>query len=326
MPQIDRRSLVAAAAAATALPLAAARAQPAPAGTDQIPGQIPGAMRTDVGAIRVSVLSDGYFDLGLDLMLGADPAAFARLKTAAFLPEGPSVRGGVNAFVVRSGARTVLIDAGGAALFGPSMGRLPAALAAAGVAPEAIDTVALTHMHPDHLGGLLAAGGGAAFPNAELAVHRDDWAFWTDPASAATIPEPMRFALDAAIAAVAPYADRARLLSDGDEVAPGLNLVALPGHTPGHSGYRVSNGDAQALIFGDVVHSALMQMAHPDWGVVFDADPAQAAATRARVLDMAAADRMLIAGMHVAFPAFGHVARVGEGYALVPMGWDYDPA
>ena len=117
-----------------------------------------------------------------------------------------------------------------------------------------------------------------------------------------------------------PYADRIRRVGSGEAV-PGLTLEAAPGHTPGHSMVRVASGPSQLLVWGDIVHAAALQFQQPDWSIAFDTDPNQAAASRKRVFDQAAADRLLVAGMHLPFPGVGHVTRRGDGYGYVPQSW-----
>lgn len=317
---LDRRSLFRAGAAAAALPVLAT---PLGAVVAAPVAPLPGLRAFGVGEARVLALSDGYLELATALFPSADAAEVGRLQGRAFLPRAAAIRTAVNAYLVETGGRTVLVDSGTADAFGPTLGKVHANLAAAGIAPAAVDVIAMTHLHPDHVNGIVAADGAAAFPNAELVVHEADWAFWTDEAAASRAPEEVKPFFAGAQRAVKPYAaaGRVRRVVDGAEVVPGMTAVALPGHTPGHTGFRLASGSEQLLIWGDVVHVQALQLAHPDWSIAFDTDPAQAAAVRARALDMVSADGIAVAGMHLDFPGFGHVAREGGAYAFVPARW-----
>jgi glyoxylase-like metal-dependent hydrolase (beta-lactamase superfamily II) len=248
-----------------------------------------------------------------------------RLQRAEFWPEGAALRSPVNAFAVNSGGRLWLIDTGSADTFGPGApaGWLPRSLAAAGLAPGQVDDIFLTHMHPDHLGGLLGPDGAPAFPNAAVHVHRDDWAFWMSADNRARATGPAAFWFAVAQERAGPVRDRIVLHGAGDDLGAGLSVVDAAGHTPGHAGVLVGDGGAGLLILGDIVHAALLQFAHPDWTLAFDIDQDAAHAARARLLDMAAADRIPLAGMHIPFPGIGWADRAGTGYRFVPARWAY---
>jgi glyoxylase-like metal-dependent hydrolase (beta-lactamase superfamily II) len=275
-----------------------------------------------VGALELTAISDGYFAMPPTLFVNIAPEELGAALEAAFLdPAGPN-QGGITAHLVRGGGRTLLIDTGTADLFGPTAGRMPAALAALGVAPEEVDAVLLTHMHPDHLGGLLA-GGAPAFPNAALHVSEADLAFWTDEAVASRAPADFQPFFARARATAAAYGEMLVPFGGEGEVVPGVTSLALPGHTVGHSGFRLVSDGAEIVVFGDTVNSAAVQFRHPEAGLVFDTDPALASQTRAKLLDAMAADGTLVAGTHLPFPGIGHVARSGDAYAWVAEEWRY---
>lgn len=297
---------------------------PALAGTPSAgaPGPAPGIIRRKIGSVEVTALLDGYMDVTPDLLVGADAAQAAALAGAAFQEPGPR-RIPVNAYLVDLGDRKVLVDTGTSTGMGPTLGRVPALLEAAGASPDRIDTVLITHMHPDHVNGALTPEGGPLFPNAELVVTGADHAFWHDDANLARAPADARPFFQGARAAAAAYAGRLRRIEgEGEAVGP-IRAVPLPGHTPGHAGFMVESDGEGLFIWADTVHVAAYQFAQPEWGLAFDVDPQQAARTRKRALDRAAADRVLVAGMHLPFPGFGHVAREGAAYRFVPAEWDY---
>ncbi len=278
-----------------------------------------GYYRRRVGDAVVTAINDGMLDLPLGAMFGIEAEAASALLQDAF--RAPAPRPSVNAFLIQGNGATVLIDTGAGDGMGPTMGGLQASLTAAGVAPGDVDAVVMTHLHPDHTGGLTGPAGEAVFPNAELVIAQPEADFWLNEAVAAAAPEEKKAYFAGAQAAVAPYRSRLRLFTGADSVAPGIQAHPLPGHTPGHTGYLVTSGDAPLLIWGDVLHVQDVQSHRPEVGMIFDADPEEATRSRLRVLDMAARDRLMVAGMHLHFPAFSHVRKLAKGYDLVPVAW-----
>ncbi len=283
--------------------------------SDQVE-QVPGLYRRRVGNLVVTAVNDGFLDLPLEAMQGIEPRQASALLTGHFRRAPP--RSSVNAFLVQGGGRTVLIDTGGGDM-APTLGRVLPNLAAAGVDPGTVDLILLTHLHPDHAGAL-AKDGEAVFANAELALSEAEAGFWLDEAEMAAAPEGRRPYFEGAQAAVKPYRERMRMVGTS-AVAPGITPVPLRGHTPGHTGYCIDDGGDSLLIWGDIMHVPDVQSTRPEVGMVFDTDPEQAVETRRRLLDMVATDRLAVAGMHLHFPGFSHLARAGGAYALVPETW-----
>jgi glyoxylase-like metal-dependent hydrolase (beta-lactamase superfamily II) len=282
----------------------------------------PGFYRRQVGAFTVTALHDGGLSAPPGaILLGITPEAAEALVAARF--RGPGMQLYINTYLVQGEGRTLLIDTGAGTNMGPGAGKMMANLAAAGVAPGDIDAVLLTHFHGDHSGGLATAEGTAVFPNAELLYPPADAAYWFDPAAEAAAPEAKRGAFAAAKAAAAPYHDRMRGIEA--EAFPGITRVPLPGHTPGHSGWMIGEGPDALLIWGDIMHVPDIQAPHPEVGVGFDVDPALAIETRNAILARAADERLLIAGMHLHFPGFCHVARDGDAYSIIPEAWQSGP-
>ncbi|WP_235961275.1 MBL fold metallo-hydrolase [Falsiroseomonas selenitidurans] len=277
--------------------------------------QVAGVYHRQVGDILVTALHDGYQDAPLSTVHGMAEAEAAAMLRAAFRPVPR--RTNVSCFLIRSGGRVALVDAG-CGPSKPTVGRLPANLAAAGVAPGAVEAVLMTHLHPDHFGGLSDGAGTAAFPHAELALHEAEHAYWHDDAAmAAADPARQKMFFQGARTHLAPYAARTRLFSSG-EVFPGVTALPLPGHTPGHTGFLVASGGASLLLWGDIIHVQELQVPRPEVTMAVDVDPDQAITTRRRVFDQVATDRQAFAGAHLHFPALAHLARTPQGYALVP--------
>ena len=284
-------------------------------------GQIPGFYHRRVGDIAVTALSDGYLDGSVEVLRGIGPDDAHAILASNFRPV-PGRRTSVNCFLVRSGGRTALIDTGSGDYMGATVGRLQAHLAAAGVDPVSIDAVLLTHMHPDHSAGLTDMETGKPFfPNAELVFHESEERHWFDAAAMSKADErTRRMNFQAAREQSEPYRDRWRLFREG-EVFPGITAIPAPGHTPGHSTFLIASGDDQLLIWGDTVHVPEIQTARPEVTVAYDIDPAGAEASRRRVFDRVATDRLLVTGMHLHFPGFNYLKRSGDAYALVPEAW-----
>jgi glyoxylase-like metal-dependent hydrolase (beta-lactamase superfamily II) len=267
-----------------------------------------------IGDIDVTALSDGVLATSIDVVLGMERAEVRRLAGTA---DGDGVHIAVNAFLLKLQGRWALIDAGAGTSMGPTLGKLPEHLRAFGVAPEEIAALFLTHIHPDHSNGLVDDAGRAVFANAELILHEAEARFWLDRDEASGETERIRRNIAKAAVATAPYRSRMRLVREGEAMSA-ISAVALPGHTPGHTGWLIASGKESLLIWGDLVHLASVQVTRPDTGLVFDVDPQQACATRRRAFDRVAADKLMVGGAHMDFPGFGTIVRKGVGFAFEP--------
>ncbi len=275
--------------------------------------QVAAVMHRRIGDITVSTISDGFLEGSMAVMQNITVEESSDMLRAAFRPVPR--RTAVNTFLIRSKGRTALVDTGCGTKMQATGGRLLAHLAAIGVAPAEVDTVLLTHMHPDHSNGLTDDNGAKHFPNAELVMHAAEPRFWLDDASMAGHDETSRLRnFQHAREQIAPYEKR---LFEGGEVFPGVTAMPLPGHTPGHSGYLVASGNDQLLIWGDIVHVPEVQVPRPEVTMAFDIDPTAAAATRRRMFDHVATDKLLVAGMHIHFPGYAHLVREAGSYRMV---------
>jgi glyoxylase-like metal-dependent hydrolase (beta-lactamase superfamily II) len=281
--------------------------------------QIPGVYHRKIGDIVVTTISDGYLDGTLDVMRNVDLDKAKQILTDAFRP---ARRTSVNTFLIHAKGRTAIVDTGSGNYLQPTAGFVQRNLAASGVDPKSIDTVLLTHMHPDHSAGLTdMTNGQLLFPDAELVMHENELAHWFDDGAMVKVDErSAKLYFQAGREQVAPYKKQTRLFKGG-EVFPGVTAVPSHGHTPGHTAYLVESGGQQLMIWGDTVHVPEVQTAFPEAGMAFDTDLAAAAASRKRMFDRVATDGILIAGMHLHFPAFSRLARRGDAYALYPEAW-----
>ena len=201
---------------------------------------------------------------------------------------------------------------------GPTLGKLPENLRALGVAPEQIGTIFLTHLHPDHANGLVDdAGRAASIPMPSSSCTRPKRGSGSTATIASAPNDRIRRNIANARMSTGPYRARLRTVADG-EAAPGVSAVLMPGHTPGHTGWLIQSGNDGLLVWGDLVHLAAVQVARPDTGLVYDVDPQTACATRKRMFDRVAADKLKVAGAHLDFPGFGTIARKGAGFAFEP--------
>ncbi len=289
--------------------------------------QVPAIHHRRVGDIVLTVVSDGFLEGSMAVLQNISVEDSSDMLRAVFRPVPR--RTSLNCFIIHGpGGRTALIDTGAGTHMQKSSGQLPRNLAAAGIAPDAIDTVLMTHLHPDHSNGLATADWTAAFPKAELAMHAAEHAYWTSEEAEAEVARtgqgvPTGGAyFPMAKRQMAPYADRMHFFTHGQEVFPGVTAMHFPGHTPGHCGFLVASGGQSLLIWGDIVHLPEVQVPRPEVTILFDVDPPQAAATRRRVFDMVATEKTHIAGMHLHFPATAHLAREAGGYRLYPEAWE----
>lgn len=283
------------------------------------PMQNPGIHSIRVGDITVTALNDGQFEASTAILNGVTADAAAAAEAGAFRVLPPRIT--ISSFLLDIAGKKVLVDAGCGTAFGPNMGKSRDRLATLGLTPADIATVLVTHAHVDHVSGLVDANGAAYFPNAEIVINGLETAFWLDDAKAAAAPDAAKGDFATAQGALRPYAARTRTVGHGQEGIAGVTCHHLPGHTPGHSGWLLASGAGTLLIWGDVVHLPGIQFALPEAGLAFDTDSDEARTSRRRALDMAATDKLLVAGMHLDFPAFGHVVKAGTGYGFVPSVW-----
>ena len=222
--------------------------------------------------------------------------------------------------VIDTGQHRVLVDTGAGGM-APTTGKLIANLQAEGIAPEDIDTVILTHGHPDHIGGNLDSESKPAFPSARYVMGKEGWKFWTSEPDLAQmkVDEQIRqLLLTSARNNIPPIQAQLDLVDQETEIVPGIRTIPAAGHTPGHMAVAVSSGDEQLLLTSDaVVHP--IHLEQPDWYSVFDLAPEQALASKRRLVERATAEKALVQAFHFPFPGLGHVVQKGEGWQWQPI-------
>ena len=305
-------------AAASSLALASSAHAAAP----QVKTQAPGYYRVMLGDFEITAISDGTVDLQpKQLLTNTTQAQVGKLLDRSFQKD--AVPTSVNTYLVNTGSKLVLVDTGAAGLFGPTLGNLLANLKAAGYQPEQVDDVLITHMHPDHVGGLMADGK-LAFPNATVHADRHDADFWLSQANLDKAPADNKGFFQGAMASVNPYVKAGKFVPfDGDtDLAPGIKAVAAPGHTPGHTVYVIESKRQKLVLWGDLMHVASVQFGQPQITIAFDSDSKAAAVQRKKAYADAAKGGFLVAGAHLPFPGIGHLRAEGKSYAWVPI--DYN--
>jgi glyoxylase-like metal-dependent hydrolase (beta-lactamase superfamily II) len=308
-------ALVAALASFVASPNAALAVAP------QQHDQAPGFYRLKVGDLEVTALYDGTGVFDPHWLNGPKAAMDGVVKA---LQEDPHMLDVVDTgFLVNTGKQLILVDAGAGAWWGGgALGRLAGSLRSAGYTPEEVDIVLVTHLHSDHVGGLTTQDGKRVFPNADVYVAKAESDFWLSAEIAAKAPKDAQPFFQSAQAIAAPYIQAGKWHTFGgtERIVDGMQLVPLPGHTPGHTGYEFSSKGQKLLFWGDIVHAQRVQLRHPEVTAIFDIDQTAAAATRQQLLPKLASEDVLIAVPHSSFfPSLGRLRKEASGYTWVPV-------
>ncbi|MDO4904016.1 MAG: MBL fold metallo-hydrolase [Lautropia sp.] len=316
--------------------------------------QVPGFYRQQIGVLQVTALLDGFLSIEHKYVQGMRAARARAMLQRSFVPNGAQgIQTAVNAFLVRRDDRLMLIDTGARDCLGPGTGELPKNLQAAGVNPDAITDVLLTHAHPDHVCGLVGADGRPVYVNATVWIPAAEADFWMSAERKAKASKDDQGAFDAAAGALAPYQEAGRLkrFVDGDALPPGVKALKTPGHTVGHVswlidgasvGERAGTGSTKGrrsgpateeqrvrvrnlaaareklLVWGDIVHFHAIQFEQPGVWTGFDTTPKVAIQSRRRMLARASQQGWWVAGAHLPFPGIGHVVAERKAYRWLP--------
>lgn len=295
------------------------------AAAPMIKTQAPGFYRVMLGDFEITALSDGTAALPVDkLLTNVDPEVVkkALARNHLTLP----VETSVNGFLINTGSKLVLIDTGAGGLFGPTLGKLAANLKASGYQPEQVDEVYITHLHPDHVGGLMT-GDKMTFPNATVRTDQHEADFWLSEANMEKAPEESKGWFKGAMASLNPYIKAGKFKTfDGDAtLVPGIKAVAARGHTAGHAVYVVENKGKKLIVWGDLIHVGSVQFPDPSVTIAFDTDSAAAMAQRKKVFAMVAKQSYLVGAAHLSFPGVGHIRAEGKGYVWQPVNYSSAP-
>jgi glyoxylase-like metal-dependent hydrolase (beta-lactamase superfamily II) len=319
MLNLSRRDFVVSTAMAAALGLNA-RLAVSPAFAQKTPDPAKPFVTYKVGAAEVTALYDGIWEKPHDPAFIAN-ASVDDVKAAMVKAGLPAdfVSIPFTVLVIKTGGKTIMCDSGTGGQVQPTAGKLAANMKAAGIDPAKIETILISHCHPDHIFGLMEKDTNKpVYPNAELIVSDVEYKFWTDPAVIDRLPE-ARKGLARRIQAVFPTWKNIRQVAGEPEVAPGIRLVNSPGHTPGHRAFHLSSGASQLMISNDTAYVPALVVSNPGWHGQYDQDAALAEASRRKLLDRVIADKVMICGYHFPFPGAGTIAKDGSGYALSVM-------
>jgi glyoxylase-like metal-dependent hydrolase (beta-lactamase superfamily II) len=322
---MKRRTLFAAGLGLLAAPaILRTTAQAAATGdTGKMTTALPEINQFKLGSFKITAIRDGSNVLEKPFETfgtNQDPETVKKLLTDNFLP-GDKFVNSYSPAIIDTGSDVILVDTGfGAGARERGMGKLQDGLKAAGYSADDVTVVALTHMHGDHIGGMME-NGAPAFKNARYVAGQAEYDFWTDKAREGT---PAEGGHKAVLANVVPFAEKTTFIKEGDSVVSGITAMLAPGHTPGHMVFHAQSDNKQMVFTGDTANHYILSLLHPEWEVRFDMNKAEAAASRKKVFDLIATDKIAFLGYHMPFPAVGFVEKQGAGYRFVPKSYQFD--
>ena len=304
-----------------ALTLVLPFASVANAAAPQVKTQAPGYYRMMLGDFEITALSDGTVKLPVGKLLGnTTPMKVEKALSDNYLSD--PLETSVNGYLVNTGTKLVLIDTGAGKLFGPTLGNLISNLKASGYQPEQVDEIYITHMHPDHVGGLMLEGN-RAFPNAIVRADQHEADFWLSKSNMDAAPVEKKSSFQGAMSSLSLYVSSGKFkaFAGNEELIPGIRAVASHGHTVGHTSYMIESKGQKLLLWGDLMHVASMQFAEPSVIMRFDTDSKSAAVERKKTFADAAKQGYWVAGAHLAFPGLGHLRTNDKGYIWIPANY-----
>jgi len=314
---LTRRNILAGAS------LAAASALPAQAAAPATAKQAPSIYRYRIGEMELTAIYDGVWYRPIDekFIRKANYADVQRAMSDAFMPV-EKLATPFTMLLVNTGKKLILLDTGTGGQVASTAGAFSENLLAAGIDPRSIDQIVISHFHPDHINGIKTKDNALIFPNAEIMVPAAEWAFWSDDANMRAAPDGLKIVFHNVRRIFNDIAKDVTQYEPGKIVAPGVETVAAPGHTPGHTVFAIQSGNDAMMVLSDTTQHPALFARNPEWEPQFDIDGAAAVTTRKKLLDRVAADRMLVTGYHFPFPACGHIVKTTTGYEHVPLLWN----
>jgi len=319
---ISRRQFMATAAAAAAAPAVLNASHTAHAAAPMVGKQVPAFYRFKVGDFEVTTLHDGILKVANPntMITNKSPDEIAAALDSAGVPRD-NVQNPFVPTIVNTGKNLVLIDTGFGDNGPPGVGLMAGNMVAAGIDPKTIDTILITHFHPDHISGLRNKAGEAVYPNAEVIVASNEWKYWTDESELGKVNDPFKPSFAATKRVFTPMAKDIKQGDYGKEVVPGITMIDSRGHSHGHASYMVSSGKDNLLVLGDVTNNPAIFARNPEFRLWADQFPDIALTSRRRLLDMASAEKTRVVGYHYSFPSNGYFVKAGNGYEFVPAMW-----
>lgn len=320
----DRRSFLTSTAVGTVASVCSGGSAAAIGSLDP-PSEAAGLYSFTFGDFRIAPVCDGVFHLPMDSIAVNVDADERKTYFQSRHMSGDALQLQATPLLINAGDKLTLVDTGVApgSDWAPKAGRLFRSLKHAGVEPSDIDIIVITHCHVDHVGGLQAAAA-EGFAKAEVVISETEFDLWNSPDAASKVPEWASAGVPGLQKTFAALGDRIRRVKDGAEIAPGVNALATPGHTPGHMSLLINAGSDAMLVTGDAIASVHVAFEHPEWQVIWDHDRDLGAKTRSTLLDRAANEKLLVVGYHFPFPGLGHVVKHGTAYGWLPADWVWD--
>ena len=267
---------------------------------------------TAVGTVNVTTLRDGERTLPPEALKNLSDGDIQKINS----DENQSFTfTNFNACVIQNGKQNLLVDTGCGSLFGPTCGFILDALDELGLAPDNITDIFITHLHPDHIGGCIDEDGSAVFKNANFKILEEEYSFWTSKEFGSDEINGRDWS-SLAKNVVSTYDAQLEVLTSNKDIISGVSTVPLPGHTPGHAGFRVDDGNQSMFHMGDILHVPNLQLKDPNISTLFDVDPESALNSRKYALDMASSDNLLCTSGHMVEPKFVHLEKRGSSYII----------